>query len=105
MIQRRDITDFKVKEIFYRTVVQAMLLFVSEYWVVSVTMYRTVEGTHTGFLRKISVKRACQKEDRPWDSTRVKEVREPAGIKLATTYVGRKQGTEAQWVELLLILK
>ena len=37
-------------EMFYRTVLQAVLLFGLEYWVLSAAMEKTVEGTHTGFL-------------------------------------------------------
>ena len=39
---------------FYREVLQAVLLSGSEYWVLSSAMEKTVEGAHTGFLRQIT---------------------------------------------------
>ena len=47
---RKKGAETKVAETFYRVVTQAVLLFVSENWVLSSTMERTVEGTHTRFL-------------------------------------------------------
>ena len=37
-------------EMFYRAVVQMVLLFRSELWVLSLAMDKTVEGVHTSFL-------------------------------------------------------
>ena len=34
--------------------VQEMLLFGSEFWVLSTAMYKTAEGAHTGFLQKVT---------------------------------------------------
>ena len=41
---------------FYREVVLWVLIFVSEAWFMSASMERTVEGTHTRFLQKITYK-------------------------------------------------
>ena len=54
----------KVVEMLYRSVTQAVLLFGSATWVLSAAMERTVEGTHIGFLRKITGKRAWREEER-----------------------------------------
>ena len=43
---------------FYREVVQSVLLFGSELWVTLEAMERTVEGMHKGFLQHITEKRA-----------------------------------------------
>ena len=48
----------RVSEIFYRMVVQAILLYGSETWVLSASMENRVEGTHTEFLRLITGKRS-----------------------------------------------
>ena len=50
---RREGEDPKVAEMFYMEVSHAVLLFISETWV----MERMAKGTHTGFLRQISGKR------------------------------------------------
>ena len=43
---------------FYRALVQAVLLFGYETWVISEAMEKKVEGIHMGFLRHITGKRA-----------------------------------------------
>ena len=48
-------TDTKVAKMFYRAVLQAVLLFDTESWVLSPAMYKTVERVHTGFLCQIKV--------------------------------------------------
>ena len=40
----------KVLASFYRAVVQAILFYGSETWVLSESMAKRIEGTHTGFL-------------------------------------------------------
>ena len=73
---------------FYRSVVQVVLLFVLESWVLSEAMSRKVEVTHTRFLRQIMGKRVWQRADRTWSTTAAEEVRESAGTQSATTYIG-----------------
>ena len=48
----------RVSEMFYRILVQTILLYGSETWVLSAEIYRTVEGIHTRFLQHIAGKRA-----------------------------------------------
>ena len=55
---RREGEQARVVEIFYREVVQAILLYGSETWVLLAEMENQVEGAYTGFLRQISGKRA-----------------------------------------------
>ena len=44
----------RVAAMFYRAVVQAILLYGSEIWVILIAMERKVEGTHTELLRQIT---------------------------------------------------
>ena len=69
-------------EIFYRLVTQALLLFGSKNWVLLVVMDRMVEGTHTGFMRKIKGKRVWRKTDRTWVIHRKEVVLEAVGTQL-----------------------
>ena len=39
---------------FYRYVVQAVLLFGAETWVLKAAMMQKLEGVHVGFLRKVT---------------------------------------------------
>ena len=59
--------------------VQAILLYGSETWVLSVSMDRKVEGGYIGFLRQITGKRAQLIGDGMWETPRAELVREAAG--------------------------
>ena len=77
---RREGEDPKVAKMFYRSVTQEVFLFVSETWILSAAMERSVEGTHTGFFRKIIGKWARRKSDGTWVNSKQKLVREAAVI-------------------------
>ena len=49
-IIRREASDLRVSEMFYRSVVQEVLLFGVENWVLLAEMYRKLAGVHVGFL-------------------------------------------------------
>ena len=97
---RREGADTQVSAMFYRAVVQAVPLFGSDSWVMSAAMEKMVEGTHTGFLRQITGKRAQRNADETWVTPAAGEVLETAGTQSAATYIGRRQGMVAQWVAL-----
>ena len=50
---RQEGADPRVTAMLYRAVVQEILLYGSETWVLSTKKKRKAEGTHTGFLRHI----------------------------------------------------
>ena len=52
---------------FYRAVVQAVLLYSLETWVISTAMENKVEGINTEFLRHIMEKRVQRVGDRTWE--------------------------------------
>ena len=54
-IIRREGTDQLVLALFYRSVVQAVLLFGVENWVLLTAMEKTLERFHVGFLRQVAV--------------------------------------------------
>ena len=64
-----------------------------------------MDGTNTDFLRHITGKRVLRKVDGRWVTPRVEVVQEAAGNQLVMTYIGRQQGTVAQWVELWQIFE
>ena len=49
-ILRREGSDPKVSEMFYRAMTQAVLIFGLGTWLILAAMSRTVEWTHTWFL-------------------------------------------------------
>ena len=58
--------DPKVLASFYRSVVQAILLYGSETWALSVSMAKRVEGAYIEFLQMITGKRAKRLGDGTW---------------------------------------
>ena len=105
MIIRREGPDPKVSSRFYRAVIKAVLLFGVETWVLFMAMEQKVEGTHTGFLRKITGKRVRRLPDVTRETPRAEAVREAAGTQFSMKYIGRRQETVAQWVAWRLIFK
>ena len=91
--------------IFYRAVVQSVLLLGEETWVLSEAMSRNLEGVHVGLLRQIMGPRAVQQEDGTWWRVAVENVLEKAGTQSLGTYIDRRQATVAEWVALSPILE
>ena len=55
---------------FYRVVVQEILLHGLETWVLLAEMERKVEGAHTDFLRQITGKQVRRLGDGTWETPR-----------------------------------
>ena len=64
---------------FYRSVVQGILLYGSETRVFSAEMEKKAEGSHTGLLRQIMEKQARWIGDETWETPRAEVVQEAAG--------------------------
>ena len=64
---------------FYRAVVQAILLYGLETWVLLEDTEKKVEGIYTGFLWKITGKQAQRLGDRTWETPGAEGVQETAG--------------------------
>ena len=86
---QRERADSSVAEMFYRVLLQVVFLFFLESLFLSTEMERTVEGTHTKFLRQITGKRAWRREDGTWFIPETEKVRELTGTKSGKTYIGR----------------
>ena len=63
-------------------------------------MKRKVEGTHTGLLKKKTGNQAQKKAYRTWVTPKAEVLLEAAGTHSEMPYIGRRQGTVAQWVAL-----
>ena len=86
----------KVMESFYRAVVQAIILYGSETWVILASMEKKIEGTHTEFLKIITVKRSKRLGDGTWEIPRIESIQEAAGTRSDRIYIERRQATVAQ---------
>ena len=96
----REGAETRVAEMFYRAVVHMILLYRLGTWVLLSSMEKKVKGIHTGFLQKITGKRAQRLGERTWKTPGAEGAREADGIQLEMTYIGRRKETVAQWVAL-----
>ena len=97
---RREGAGPRVAATFYRSVIQAILLYGSKMWVILEAMESTVEGSHTGFLRYITGKRVWWIGDGVGETPGSEVVKEAAGTQSEMTYIGRRQATVAHWMAL-----
>ena len=97
---RREGAEPMVAEMFYRAVVQAILLYGLETWVLLAEMEKKIEGSHKGFLINIMGKRLWRIGGGKWETTGVEVVQKATRMQSTMTYMGRQQETVAQWVEL-----
>ena len=80
---------------FYCAVVQVVLLFGAETWVLSAPMAKKLEGVHVGFLRQVT-----RLKDGSWQKVALDKVLREGGTQPLQTYIGRRQATVAEWVAL-----
>ena len=85
---------------FYRMVVQAILLYGSETWVLLASMTNRIEGMHTEFLQMITGERSRKLGDGKWETPGEEVIREAVGIHLDRIYIERRQATVSKWVAL-----
>ena len=102
---RREGVDSQMSAMFYRAVLQAVLIFGEETWVLLTEISRKLEGMHVGFLRQVM----GQKSKRQREGTR-RSVVEVGVIKESEThtlwlYIDKRQATVAKWVVLRPILE
>ena len=102
---RREGPEPRVSAMFYWAVVQAVLLFGVETWVLSEAMSRKLEGINMGFLRQIMGQRAVRRKERNWRKAAAEKVLEKAGTHSLGAYNDRRQTTVTEWVELRPILE
>ena len=90
----------RLVEMFYRVVVQVVLMYGSDMWVILAAMEKKVERAYTVFLRQMTVKQALRIGERMWETPGAEVVWEASGTQSAMTYIGRHQATVVQWVAL-----
>ena len=84
---------------FYRSVVQAMLLFRAETWVLTEMMLQKMEGVHVSFLRKVTGMSVSKLGVDTWKKEEAERVLQATG-KNVWEYIERRQVTVAEWVAL-----
>ena len=89
---------------FYRAVVQAVLLFETETWVLSVAMSRNLEGLHMGLLIPVMGKKSKRQRYRTCRSEATANGIKEAGTQTLGAYIYKRQDTGSEWVALRSIL-
>ena len=90
--------------LFYREVIQAVLLLGLESWDLLYAMIRAVEGTHMGFLCHITGKGVRRQTDGAWETPADEEVLREVGIQSSAKYIVCRKAKVVQWVSLQPIL-
>ena len=102
---RREGEDPRVSEIFYQAVMQAVLLFGAENWVLLVAMYRNLELVHMVFLRQMIGHKAKRKRDETWISEGAAQALTEEGTETLGAYIENRQSTVSEWVALRPIME
>ena len=85
---------------FYRAVVQVILLYGSETWVILASIAKRIEGMHTEFLNIVTGNRVKILGDGTWEKPGVEVIREAAGTQSDRVCIEQRQATVTQWVAL-----
>ena len=93
-----------MSEILYQAVVQAVLIFGADTWVLSAAMLRNLEGVHVGFLIQMTGQKAKRQRDGTWRIEAAEEVPKESVTQTLGAYIDKRHKTVAEWVALRLIL-
>ena len=93
-----------MSEMFYQAVLQAVLIFGAETWVLLTEMSRKLEGLHVGFLRQVTGQKAKRQREGTWRSVAAAEVIKESGTHKLWLYIDKRQATVAKWVVLRPVL-
>ena len=92
-ILSREGAKLKTMGIFYRTIVQAVLLFDSETWVLTQRQEGLVRSFHNQCARSITRRWNYEKEDGTWHIYRMEETLQLAGLQPVEEYIARRKRT------------
>jgi hypothetical protein len=87
-VLRREITSPKVCGVFYKAVVQAVLLFGSEMWKLSPLSLKSLEGFHIRTAHCMVGMQPAKNADGTWKYLSSKDVLKTVGLKMNDHYIG-----------------
>ena len=96
----RETADHLTLVTFYRVVVQEVILFVAETWVISMTTEKRISGVHMIFLQQVTWKRAKRSSYGTWRQEGSESALKVAGTQEVRMFIDRRQEMVAQWVAL-----
>jgi len=98
-ILSRDGAAPKVSGYFYKAVVQSILLYGCETWVLTEAMYKLLEAFHHGVARQLTGHRArCCRVTRVWSALPIAEVLEQASFFTIREYISRRQEPAIEYI-------
>ena len=95
---RREGGEPIISEKFYRAVVQEVLLFGSETWVLTAAMLQNLKGVHVGFLRQVTRMKAQRLGEETWRKAGAGRVLQATGTKPIREYISKRQAMVSEWV-------
>ena len=96
----REGADAKTSGMFYVAIVQQILLFGSETWVVSPRVLSALESLHHRVARRLAGKMPRRLPDGSWEYPSLEKALEEAGLFPISEYIARRQRTVAQYIAL-----
>ena len=90
--------------VFFKAVVQKVLLFGSEMWVMTPHMGRVLGSFHHRADRRITGRQPKQQGDRVWDYPPLETAMEEAGFEYMGAFVMKRNNTVAQYIAARLIM-
>ncbi len=88
----------KVCGVFYKAVVQAVLLFGSETWKLSPLTLKSLEGFHIGAAGCMTGMQPAKNPDGTWKYPSSKDVLMTVGLKMIDHYIGVRRETIARFI-------
>lgn len=88
----------RVIGMFYKAIVQSVLLYGSETWVVTPQMLKMLDGFHHRIARRITNKMPTRLGNDTWHYPPIQEALDDAGLYTITEYIQRRQNTIAQYI-------
>jgi len=97
-VLRAENASPKVCGVFYKAVVQAVLLFGSETWKLSPLSLKSLEGFHIRAARRMAGMRPTKNPDGTWTYPSSKAVLKAVGLKPIDHYIGVRRETIARFI-------
>ena len=96
-MRREDATP-RISGNFFKAVVQQVLLFGAETWVVTPNMERALSGVLHGAARRLTGRQAWREKDRDWHYPSLEGAMKEAGLTDIRTSILKRQNTVAQYI-------
>ena len=103
-ILRREGATPRILGSFFKAVVQQVLLFGAETWVVTPKMERALSGFLHGAARRLTGRQARREKDGDWYYSSLEGAAREAGLTDIRTSILNKQNTVAQYIATQLLL-